>query len=155
MNNNQSNGFNVNCPNAKAKCHTWFHYFALTADQMKGFGSLKHSEIVQECVNNFCFALFCFFLATIKQKNEKNTVIWLKGLMRRRVVMLPNYYGIKKQQGVLPCLHMNFALFHCHAVKQYFLFHSHAYTLFLFFPFHFPDQSLLIPTEIHYLIITD
>lgn len=75
--------------------------------------------------------------------------------MRRRVVMLPNYYGIKKQQGVLPCLHMNFALFHCHAVKQYFFFHSHAYTLFLFFPFHFPDQSLLIPTEIHYLIITD
>lgn len=34
----------------------------LHADQMKGFGSLKHSEIVQECVNNFCFALFFFFL---------------------------------------------------------------------------------------------
>lgn len=40
--------------------------------------------------------------------------------MRRRVVMLPNYYGIMKQQGVLPCLRMNFDLFHCRAVKQYF-----------------------------------
>lgn len=62
----------------------------------------------------------CFFWPRLNKKIKINTVIWLKGLMRRRVVMLPNYYGITKQQGVLPCLHMNFALFHCHAVKQYF-----------------------------------
>lgn len=109
--------------------------------------------VASTCVSVILLSASQKLLLSVKGKSRAR----LSAVISRHV-MFPFYFGIMKQWGVLPCLHMKWP--NCQAVKQYLFFiinnitvdpHFFFYALF----FAFLVKLYSFPTQINYLILLD